>query len=311
VPLCGIKEVIMKINIDAGHGASTAGKRTPPMPVAIDVNGDGKINIKKGEQYHEHYANVGVANLLMQELERCGIDTMQTGFKDDNAADDQDTALATRQKDIVAAKCDYSISIHFNAYGDGTRFNSTEGVGIYIHDKYIGHSEKLAQTVLKHLVGGTKQKSRGVSKQSLAMVNCNNLNTKAAILCELAFMTNQREAVELMASKVFWKECAKEICKGLCEYTGIKYLEEVYIPTSTMTPTSPKEDIKWAQGQLNKVLPVISGITPLKVDGNYGPVTRIAILIYWKNLGWGKDMADNGARIGKSTIKALAAGRKE
>jgi N-acetylmuramoyl-L-alanine amidase len=300
----------MKINIDAGHGANTAGKRTPPMPTALDVDKDGTIDIKKGEQYREHFANVGVAYLLIQELERCGIDTMQTGFDDDNAADDPDTALETRQKAIAAAKCDYSISVHFNAYGDGASFNSGEGVGICIHDKYAGKSEKMAQTVLKYLAGGTTQKNRGVSKQSLAMVNCNTLNTKAAILCELAFMTNKREAVELMASKVFWKECAKEICKGVCEYTGTKYVEEVYIPTATITTESSTTDIKWAQEKLNKVLPVISGIIPLKVDGSFGPLTRIATLIYWSNLGWGKDMADDGTRIGKATIDALAAGRK-
>lgn len=216
----------MLINIDAGHGSNSAGKRTPPMPAAIDVDGDGKPDIKKGEQYREHIADVGVAVYLEKELKRCGFDTMKTGWNDANALDDPDEELSKRQQKIAKANCDYSISIHFNAYGDGAAFNSAQGVGVLIHDKYFGQSEKMAQIVLRHLAGGTKQTNRGVTKQSLAMCNCNNMDVKAAILVELAFMTNKQEAMELMANEKFWKESAVEICKGMCEFTGKKYVPE-------------------------------------------------------------------------------------
>lgn len=79
-----------------------------------------------------------------------------------------------------------------------------------------------------------------------------------------------------------------------------------YIPEKTITPSSDAEDIKWAQDKLNTVLPDIPGITPLKVDGDYGPVTRIATLIYWNSLGWNKAMADDGTRIGLKTISRLS-----
>ena len=295
----------MRINIDAGHGSNTAGKRTPPMP--YDIISNGETICKKGEQYHEHYANVGVANFLLSELQRCGFNTMHTGFNDDNAYDDTDTALSARQKAIAAANCDYSISIHFNAYGDGNSFNSAQGVGIYIHNKFIGQSEKLAVIVLKHLTGGIKQVNRGVSKQALAMCNCNNMDVKAAILIELAFMTNKNEAITMMANPVFWKECAVEICQGICEYTGIKYIPVGSVPLKTITPESSNEDVKWAQEHLNAVIP--SWLPQLDVDGQYGAKTRIAVLVYWDMLGWGKDMADDGTRIGKATRKALEAGR--
>ena len=291
----------IKICIDCGHGSNTAGKRTPPMPQ--DIKND-NIIVKKGEQYREHYANVGVANFLVKELERCGFDTMRTGWDDGNAFDDSDTALKTRQSAIAKAGCDYSISIHFNAFGDGKTFNSANGVGIYIHDKHPGQSAKLAKIVLDKLTEGTKQANRGVTKASLAMCNCNSMDVKAAILVELAFMTNLREATELMANKEYWKECAQEICRGVCEYTGIKYVPECYIPDKAITPESSKEDIKWAQEKLNAVLP--DWYPRLKVDGNYGPKTRIAVLILWDSLGWGKHMKDDGTRIGKSTREVLA-----
>lgn len=270
----------MLINVDAGHGSNTPGKRTPPMPKAIHI--DGVIDIKKGEQYREHYANVGVASLLVKELKRCGFKTMQTGFNDDNPYDDPDTPVATRQKAIAKAKCDYSISIHFNAYGDGKNFNSAEGVGVFIHKKYPGQSKGLADAVLKNLIKGTKQKNRGVKTGEFAIVNCNKLGVKAAILVELAFMTNLREATEMMANKEFWKESAKEICMGVCEFAKVKYVPEKYIPSKAISPNSSKADIKWAQEKLNGVLP--NWVPRLTTDGVYGPKTRIAVLIYWDQL---------------------------
>lgn len=300
----------MVINVDAGHGSNTAGKRTPPMPKAIDIEQDGTIDIKKGEQFREHYANVGVAKYLVEALERCGFKTHKTGWNDENADDDQDEALEDRQSKVVKAKCDYSISIHFNAYGDGASFNEANGVGIYIHDKYAEKSEAFAKAVLKYLVQGTKQTNRGITKKSLAMCNCKNLKVKGAIIAELAFMTNEKEAVNLMASDQFWRECAREICQGVCEYTGVKYIEEGSIKAESISTNSNKNDIKWLQEKLNKVLPKIDNITPLKVDGSYGPKTRIAVLIYWDQLGW-SNLKDHGIKVGKNTIDALSKERRK
>lgn len=290
----------MLINIDAGHGTNTAGKRTPPMPETIKVND--KITIKKGEQFREHIANVGVAYYLEKELLRCGFQTMKTGWNDANAYDDEDIALSARQTAIAKANCDYSISIHFNAYGDGNSFNSAEGIGIYIHNKYSGQSKKLADIVLKHLVQGSNQKNRGVSPESLAMCNCNDMDVKGAILIELAFMTNKREAVELMANEAYWKESAVEIAKGLCEYTGIKYIPEKddYIPTAPINQKSDAKAIKWLQEHLNKA----NSNYTIPLTGEYDSKTRIAALIFAETKGW--DWSKNtGYSVGQGTINTL------
>lgn len=211
----------IKIAIDAGHGSKTAGKRTPPLKKNIDINQDGKIDLKKGTQYREHYAAVGIASLLYSKLKKEGFDVIKSGWNDDNASDDIDTALSDRQKKIKSAGCDYSISIHFNAYGDGGSFNSASGVGIYIHSEYPGDSNRLAQYVLQELAKGTPQKNRGIQKARLALCNCKTMNTQASILCEIAFMTNEREAQELMANAAFWEECAKEITTAFLLYCDL------------------------------------------------------------------------------------------
>ncbi len=215
-----------KIAIDAGHGSNTAGKRTPPFTKNVDVDNDGKIDVKKGEQYREHYANTGVAKLLYDKLAKRGYKVIRTGWNDGNSKDDPDEALSSRQKKIKDAGCDYSISIHFNAYGDGNSFNSVRGVGIYVHTQYPGDSKRFAEYVLKELVKGTNQPNRGIHEQQLSMCNCNTMKTKASILCELAFMTNEKEAMEMMANADFWEECAEEIANGFENFCKCKHVEQ-------------------------------------------------------------------------------------
>lgn len=212
----------IKIAIDAGHGSKTAGKRTPPLTKNIDINHDGKIDLKKGTQYPEHYANVGIASRLYTKLVKEGFEVVKSGWNDSNAKDDKDVSLTNRQKKIKKAGCDYSISIHFNAYGDGRSFNSANGVAVYIHSEFPADSRQLAETVLQELSKGTTQKNRGISTARLSMCNCKTMGTKASILCEIAFMTNEREAQELMANETFWEECAKEITRAVLRYCDYK-----------------------------------------------------------------------------------------
>lgn len=216
----------IKIAVDAGHGSDTPGHRTPPMPIDIDFEKDGKIDVKKGSSIKEHVASVGVCVRLEEELLRNGFEVIKTGWNDANAQNDENTPLDKRQAAIKKAGCKYSVSVHFNAYGDGSSFNSAEGVGTYIHSKAsrVGDSKKLAEYVQKNLVKGTKQKNRGINTAELAMCNCTSLGTKASILVELAFMTNLHEGTNLMGNSQFWQECAEEICKGICEMEGKTYI---------------------------------------------------------------------------------------
>lgn len=284
----------IKVAIDAGHGSNTAGKRTPKLP-------DNTVIL-------EHIANVGVAHLLDKELSRCGFTTVRVAWDDTDGSNDRDVPLSVRQAIVKSNKCDYVISIHFNAFGDDSSFNDASGVGIYIHHKNAGDSKKLATTVQKYLIQGTKQKDRGVTPEVLAMCNCTAMGVKAAILPELAFMTNLHEATTMVGNPAFWKECAIEIAKGLCEYCRVPYIAEV-APSRPVRVTrdSSAADIMWLQNSLKSL---VNGFT-IDVTGVYTSNTRAGVILYWEQLGWGKHMNDDGTEAGKSTTAALAEGRRK
>lgn len=81
----------------------------------------------------------------------------------------------------------------------------------------------------------------------------------------------------------------------------------VVIP-ERVTPDSGTDEIRWLQHSLNQVLP--EWFPKIAETGIYDAVTRIAVLVYWEQLGWGKHMDDDGRVAGKSTCRALADNRK-
>ena len=214
-----------KVAIDAGHGSTTAGKRTP----------DG---------YKEHWINVKTAYYCEQLLKQHGIEVLRVAWDDTDATDDIDVPLSTRQRLIKNANCDLSVSMHANAFGNGSSFNSAEGVSTHIHsvENYKGDSYNLAKLVQEELVKGTAQKNRGVVLQNLAMCNCINMGTKASCLIEIAFMTNLREA-ELMKSEAFCKEQGEDIARGILRYLNIGIKNSI-TPIPVIKPVIPASTFK-------------------------------------------------------------------
>lgn len=216
----GVQKNGYKIAVDVGHGAYTAGKRTPKLLESLDFDKDGVIDAKKGTQIREHTANVGVGNYAVAALERCGFEVYKSGFGS------EDTPLKTRQANIKNSKSDYSISIHFNAYGSG--FNSANGIEVFSHQNSSNakNSSSLAKAIINTTSKGTSQKNRGVNREhTFAMCNASAMGTKGSILLECAFMTNWHEVKTMMASTDYWEETGEEIAKGFCNYLGVDYVE--------------------------------------------------------------------------------------
>lgn len=219
-----------KVAIDAGHGSNTAGKRTP----------DG---------YREHWVNVKCAGYFYEAMKRCGLETLKVAWNDADATDDVDVPLTARQRQIKNAKCDISVSWHANAYGDGKSYNSGQGIETLIHNNpsRAGDSGSLARKVQDKLILGTRQKNRGVKTQALSMCNCPAMGTKASILIEIGFMTNEYEA-GLIKSDAFCLECAEEAAQGVCEYLGIAYVKGGAALAAPAAPVAPAAQTFLYQG---------------------------------------------------------------
>lgn len=242
-----------KVAIDAGHGSNTAGKRT--------VSG-----------YREHWCNVKTANYFDIAMKRCGLETVRIGWNDTNSTDDTDVSLTTRQKQIKNAKCDISVSWHANAHGDGKTYTSGQGIETLIHNNpaRVGDSKALADKVQAQLIKGTSQKNRGVKPMSLSMCNCEAMGTKASILIEIAFMTNQHEE-QLIQTDAFCLECAEEAAMGVCEYLGVAYKANNGSSTSTnITPSTTTTTYSYTLNQFVKDIQKAIGVT---VDGIVGAQT--------------------------------------
>ncbi|WP_277640101.1 N-acetylmuramoyl-L-alanine amidase [Bacteroides graminisolvens] len=194
------------IALDDGHGAGTAGKRTPFIP-------------EIGRYIPENEFNKAVVKYLDVELKRQGFKTVLT------APTDVDTPLSTRVNTANNARADLFISIHYNAFDGTFEGRNPEGFSAHI-DPSGGESEKFAKIALKHLAKGTVQQNRGVVKQQLYVTAYTKM---PAVLFELGFMDNNREAL-LMIDKSFQQECAKEIAMAVCEYYGVTYKPEKETP---------------------------------------------------------------------------------
>ncbi len=201
-----------RVAIDAGHGSTTAGKRTP----------DG---------YREHWINVKTAYYCEQYLKANGVEVVRIAWDDLDSTDDKDVLLSKRQDLVEASGCLVSVSMHANAFGTGKSYNSANGVSTHIHSNNlcVGDSLKLGQYVQAQLVKGTKQKNRGVVRQALAMCNCKAMRTKASILCEIGFMTNEVEA-DLMKTEAFCKEQGEDIARGVLDYLEVNVKAPVSNP---------------------------------------------------------------------------------
>lgn len=268
----------IKICVDAGHGINTKGKMTHPFLHDVDINKDGITDIKKGESYKEHSANVMVANFLTELLTKKGFQVFKTGWNDANAKDDLiDTSIEDRQAAIRKAKCDYVISVHFNASASTTgKFDNAEGVSVYVRTEKEkrGDSDKFASVILEELIKGTKQKNRGIGDGKFGMCNTVGMNCIAAIILELSFMTNEHEAQDLMANEGFCKECATEIYLGVLKYLGEDIEDGI---------TFDKKDWnKRLQTSLNSYYSSDKTFKKLDVDGIVGKLSISALPIIKK-----------------------------
>jgi len=185
----------MKIALDAGHGLSTAGKRTP----------DGM---------REWSFNSVVASHIANELK--GYMDVNT-IRVDDVTGAIDVPLSTRTTKANSWGADVYISVHANAFGTGG-WNNTQGIETFTYPTASRESFVLAKLVQDELVKATKRNDRGIKTANFAVLKSTQM---PAILVECGFMTNKEEAT-LLKSDAYRKTCAVAITKGIAAMYGLK-----------------------------------------------------------------------------------------
>lgn len=185
------------VGVDDGHGYNTPGKRTP----------DG---------YPENEFNHYTKEYLMEDLRRCGITPI------DCSPSREDNSLMDRCNIANRASCNVFVSIHYNAFSDQWRYD-VEGIETYFWSGVSINTDggRLAELIHKYLIQGTQMRNRGVKSADYCVLRETNM---PAALVECGFMDNPNDAA-LMKSEAYRRECSAEICRGICEYFGVQYVE--------------------------------------------------------------------------------------
>ena len=274
------------------------------IKICLDAGHYGKYNQSPvNKKYYEAEAMFKLTEYLKAELLTYDCEVITTRA-------DQKKDLALYERGQKAKGCDLFISNHSNA---ATK-EEVDYVVVYRgykNDKSDELGLKLAKAITKTM--GVKQTPRTNTRKSEkadreyygVLRGARDVGCPYYYIVENSFHTNPASTAWLLKDENL-KKLAEVQAKTIADY--FKLSKKVSMPTKAITPESPKEDIIWVQTKLNDVIP--DWLPKLKVDGDYGPKTRIAVLTYWDMLGWGKHMNDDGTKVGKSTREALAEGRK-
>lgn len=209
------------IALSDGHGVDTAGKRTPTLP-----NGQ-KSEI--GRSYmNENLFNRAVVKYLDEELRRHGFKTLLL------APTDSDTPLATRATLANKNNADLYVSVHANANA-GKWF---DGGGIETYTWGSGEGFRIGKLIHAELIKGSHLKDRGMKNgQHLYEIR---VPKAPSVLVECGFMDSNQDYKYLL-SDAYRRECATEICKGICRAYGITYKEKT---ATTVIKETVAEGIK-------------------------------------------------------------------
>lgn len=198
----------MKIMLDAGHGYSTPGKRSPNGMKEYEFT---RVVASYAKQLLETYQNVTVYFAH---------------------SDQRDIPLQERTDSANRLKVDTYVSIHANAYG--TTWNDARGIETYVYPTKPRIALELAQKIQKHVILATGLRNRGVKTADFHVLRETNMD---AVLIECGFMTNQEES-NLLRSDDYRRNLADAIVKGITEQ--FKLSKKAIAPTPTPAPAPSK-----------------------------------------------------------------------
>ncbi|RDI41041.1 N-acetylmuramoyl-L-alanine amidase [Falsibacillus pallidus] len=192
----------MKLMLDAGHGYGTPGKSTP----------DG---------FPEYAFNRKVAMYAKNLFETYeGIEVYLPH------SDYEDVPLSERTERANSLKMDCYVSIHANAFGDGSEWTSPEGIETYVYVTKPKEAMMLANAVQSKLVKETGRQNRGVKTANFHVLRETKMT---AILVECGFMTNKIEGY-LLQMDPYQQQCATAIAEAIASFYHLSNKPGTCIP---------------------------------------------------------------------------------
>jgi len=195
--------------IDPGHGGEidgvyqTAGKRSPKFD-------DGSV-------FYEGVNNRIVANMVIEELEKRGIDAI------DIVNSNKDVSLGERVRRANELgrelKCLY-ISIHSDAFGNGKDWTSPSGISVYTSpgktrsDDFAEHLISELHCNFESTVKWRHDSSDG-DRDKEAHFYVLKKTSMPACLIEAGFHTNKEQCLRMMTKE--WKDKLVSSIVGACE----------------------------------------------------------------------------------------------
>jgi len=197
---------------DEGSLVSTGSHTKSGIIVAIDAGHGGEdfgthSNIKPRQ--HEKFLTLSTAFMVRDHLKRMGYKAVFIRSKDEFVPLRKRIAIASSQKATIL------VSVHYNSAANV----KAHGVEVYYYraknpTNRTRESAKLAEAVLKHVLGYTKAKSRGVKHGDFCVVRD---STMPAILVEGGFLTNAMEVKKLKNPR-YVNDIARGIAQGIDDY---------------------------------------------------------------------------------------------
>lgn len=241
---------MVKIVLDAGHGLSTPGKRTPDGEREWNFNN--KVVLAAINKLRK-YENVEILRV-------------------DDPTGKTDISLNTRTNKANAFNADVYIACHHNA-NTGT-WGPWTGVETYTYDHSLAKSEKIAEVIHPLVVKAVGLQDRGLKKQNFHVLRETSM---PAILIEGGFMDSYID-INVLRDNAKLKAHGEAIAAGLVRYFGLK-LKVIGTEKDYLSRGDTGKDVKQLQENLIKV-----GYK-LVADSNFGPLTENAVKAFQTSNG--------------------------
>ena len=267
-------------NDEHGVNPPTSGKRTPVMPY-ID------------RPIYENEFNRPAKNEFLEACVRCGFNVL------DVKPEEQDLSISTRVQRVNASGATLVVTFAYNAFGDGTTFNSANGFQVFYSrsNPYPSESRLLSFDVDSAIADAVTVRNRGVA--TLAGVGMLQSVRCPATLIEAGFMTNFDEA-KLMLDPDYVSAVSNSAARGVCETLDVDYVS--FIPLTelpTLRRGSRWQSVKYLQWIL------INQGYPVDADGIFGANTEQAVIRFQSDNGLVAD-----GIVGRNTWRELTTFQK-